>query len=108
MTVPCPTCFTPIKLTHFMRLAMKRGREPRCPVCHPRPAKCAVCNGAHRTKEHSFTGKAVCQLCGDMSWRVVGPRCKRCRLTYADEEPVELEDVMHSPMGRVADLGGSS
>lgn len=32
----------------------------------------------------------ICQDCGSLPWRVVGPRCRRCLLEYEDEAPVEL------------------
>lgn len=109
MTHPCPTCFHPIKLTYHQRRSMARGHQPRCPICNPRPPKCAVCNGPHRKSEHVFgDSKSACPLCAWLAHRVVGPRCRGCRLLYADEAPVELEDPMRSHMGRVSDLGGTS
>jgi hypothetical protein len=104
---PCPTCFHPIKLTYHQRQSLKRGNQPRCPVCNPRPSRCAVCNGPHRTREHAFDGKAVCAVCCDLPWRRV-LRCKGCREMYEPEPTVVLEDPMRSHMGRVADFGGGT
>lgn len=108
ISTPCPTCSTPIKLTYHQRRSMARGNQPRCPVCNPRAPRCAVCNGPHRTGQHEFDGERVCQACYGLPHRVVGPRCRECHLLYADEPKVELEDCMHSHMGRVADCGGGS
>ncbi len=36
-----------------------------------------------------------CGLCGNMSWRVRGPRCRKCALLYAPEPRPELETRRH-------------
>lgn len=45
---------------------------------------CAICSGPHATRNHDFK-ETICTLCANQTWRVVGPRCRRCRLEYADE-----------------------
>jgi hypothetical protein len=88
--------------------------EPKCESCGTRAAlsECGLCRqmghaAAVCPKRKTGEAKSTC-ICAGLTHRVIGPKCRGCGLRYKDEAPVELEDCMHSHMGRVADLGGAT
>jgi hypothetical protein len=81
-TKVCSVCGKekPIGAFYFVRKDSDK-RQSRCKLCdnRSRVARQHV-DGADR----GLTGKH-CPLCLGMSWRVQGPRCRRCGLEHREE-----------------------
>lgn len=87
----CNGCHTPKPLTDFYRSKKTAdGHQGMCKACD---ALRSANRGRGRSGERvgaCKTGK-ICLLCGSMSHRVEGKRCRRCGLAFAEEAPPELE-----------------
>lgn len=84
-------------------LSSKQLSACRSHGCEPR---CSACTGLHRPNQKRSSGN-VCELCAGQAWRVVGPRCKRCRLLYEDE-PIEEVDYGARQLSNLARVMGNS
>jgi hypothetical protein len=88
--------------THRVRDCQKRNVTPRCPTCIAKANpnhKCGLCRQLGHTIldcPRRSEAKPVCPLCADLTHRVKGPRCRRCKLRYADEQP-EIDYAPRQP-----------
>ena len=102
----CTGCLErfPLNATYFPhRTEMDRKGEfrSRCLRCKAeakmRPASPKPTKG---DRVH-VKGKLPCSECGDLSWRVVGPKCRGCGVLYADKVPLQLRDYLYRTFERV-------
>ncbi len=95
-----PRCFCP----HYAAAAVNRGKR----LPDNRPRRCSGCSGTdHKYKDcPKRKPSKFCWRCCDMTFRVVGPKCRSCGLVYAPEAPVELdvEGARASSIARCAEV----
>lgn len=94
---------------HLNKLRAK-GRALACPRCLNRVTRCNLCRQqGHMTAACPLRrAKVVCEVCGSLPHRVVGIRCKVCRLRY-EAEPVEGIDYgARNPSALARMMGGGS
>ena len=65
-----------------LREKRRTGRHPPfCAICNEHGHKTSRC----KARRIERTGQMPCPVCLGMSWRVVGPMCRRCGIQYAPE-----------------------
>ena len=91
---PCTGCHVTKPLADFYRSKKTAdGHQGMCKACDAVRSANRACGSGNANGERvgaCKTGK-ICLLCGSMPHRVEGAKCRRCRLAFAEEAPLELE-----------------
>lgn len=85
----CPACDLRKPETEF-RVLPSGGRSRVCPPCEAMKTARGLRRIGISTSE-PMPSKNICVVCHGMPWRVVGPRCRGCKLLY-EAEPVQSVD----------------
>lgn len=94
MPMTCQTCSAPCRGANCRAHRYRPALYRTCRACGVRVAldqfdargrRCTACKAARRNAPARRHKHTICPVCCNLSHRVVGPRCKRCRRVWAPD-----------------------